>query len=209
MAAIAEERLLYAAIRRFAKSGYSGTSIATIARDAGYSAGLVLHHFGSKLALLQRFLEHSHRTFRSKVEDVSGGAALPGIVQLVSYIDRQLARTTGAWKGSYYAIVGESLGAMSEVRPAIAESSNRSRAWIAELLRKGQQEGDVRTDCDTEGLAALLLATMRGIHVESLLDPAQAPPQRVRELLLAQFIATCATEQGRRTAASAPPAAGR
>jgi len=44
----ARARIRDAALRHFAARGIAGTTIRGIARDAGVSAGLVQHHFGSK-----------------------------------------------------------------------------------------------------------------------------------------------------------------
>lgn len=47
----ARERILDAAITRFAASGVAGTSVRAIAAEAEVSPALVIHHFGSKQAL--------------------------------------------------------------------------------------------------------------------------------------------------------------
>jgi AcrR family transcriptional regulator len=44
----ARDRILLAAVVRFAAAGVSGTRLRDIAEDAGVSTPLVLHHFGSK-----------------------------------------------------------------------------------------------------------------------------------------------------------------
>lgn len=49
----AAARIRDAAIARFGAHGYEGSTVREIARDAGVSAGLVIHHFGSKDGLRQ------------------------------------------------------------------------------------------------------------------------------------------------------------
>lgn len=44
-------RIRDAAIERFPKDGFEGTTVRAIAADAGVSPGLILHHFGSKEGL--------------------------------------------------------------------------------------------------------------------------------------------------------------
>ncbi len=51
------DRIRDAAVLRFARSGF-GTSVRTIAADAGVSPALVIHHFGSKDALHRECDEH-------------------------------------------------------------------------------------------------------------------------------------------------------
>ena len=47
-----ERLILAAAVELFAKQGYKSTTVAQIAAESGYSAGLVSHRFGSKFGLL-------------------------------------------------------------------------------------------------------------------------------------------------------------
>ncbi len=51
--ATAAARIRDAAIARFGAHGYDGTTVRDIARDAGVSPALVIHHFGSKDGLRQ------------------------------------------------------------------------------------------------------------------------------------------------------------
>ncbi|NYJ03982.1 TetR/AcrR family transcriptional regulator [Petropleomorpha daqingensis] len=56
-------RIRDAAIRRFGADGF-GASVRTVAADAGVSAGLVIHHFGSKDGLRAACDEHVLRMIR-------------------------------------------------------------------------------------------------------------------------------------------------
>lgn len=47
------ERLIEVAVRVFAREGFSGTSLRMIAVEAGVSAALLVHHFGSKQNLIE------------------------------------------------------------------------------------------------------------------------------------------------------------
>lgn len=47
-----DEKILHAALRRFAVDGLSA-SLRRVAEDAGVSAGLIIHHYGSRAALLE------------------------------------------------------------------------------------------------------------------------------------------------------------
>ncbi|WP_162143189.1 TetR/AcrR family transcriptional regulator [Granulicoccus phenolivorans] len=51
-AARTKRQILTAAGRRFARQGYSHTTLQQIAIDAGITAAMINHHFGSKLELL-------------------------------------------------------------------------------------------------------------------------------------------------------------
>lgn len=66
----ADERILRAAMRRFAVDGL-GAPLRAVAQDAGVSAGLIIHHFGSRENLLeacdQRALEVTRQQKRAAV----------------------------------------------------------------------------------------------------------------------------------------------
>ena len=51
------QRVLTASQMQFAKSGYSGTSLAMISKQSGISEGLILYHFKNKRNIYQQVLE--------------------------------------------------------------------------------------------------------------------------------------------------------
>ena len=92
-------RIRDAAITCFAADGIAGTSIRTIAAEAGVSPGLVMHHFGSKEALRETCDHHVAAVIREmKGDALSAGAALDPVSALRSSsggppLLRYLART--------------------------------------------------------------------------------------------------------------------
>jgi TetR/AcrR family transcriptional regulator, regulator of cefoperazone and chloramphenicol sensitivity len=62
-------RIRDAALERFPKDGFGGTTLRAVARDAGVSPALVLHHFGSKEGLRKACDEHVVRRFREAKEE--------------------------------------------------------------------------------------------------------------------------------------------
>src|SRR5215469_2692749 len=64
----AEQGLLDAALRLFAKKGVESATLAEIGDAAGYSRGLANHHFGSKAALVERLAQRSRARFQSQFQ---------------------------------------------------------------------------------------------------------------------------------------------
>jgi AcrR family transcriptional regulator len=64
----ARARIREAAFRRFAAQGVAATSLRTIAEDAGTSAALVVHHFGSKEGLVRAVDDAAVATFQSALD---------------------------------------------------------------------------------------------------------------------------------------------
>jgi AcrR family transcriptional regulator len=200
-----ERRLIAATMNLLARHGFNGTSVASIAAAAGYSSGLIHHRFGSKLALLEQVLADSHRHGQAELRRHAPENE-PAIATLLRHCRTRL-EYGGTRRRSYYAIIGESLGAVPEVRPIIAASSARNRALFEGLIRAAQADGDANPEVDAAVWAALLMALIRGTHVEALLDPANAGGTSMRKTIEDVLLDTIATAKGRRVVAAAEKAA--
>jgi AcrR family transcriptional regulator len=64
----ARARIRDSALRLFGRDGYDGTSVRLVASAAGVSAGLVIHHFGSKEGLRRACDEYVVRMIAEKAE---------------------------------------------------------------------------------------------------------------------------------------------
>lgn len=64
----ARARIRDSALLLFGRDGYRATSVRDVAADAGVSAGLVIHHFGSKDALRRECDTHVVRMIAEKAE---------------------------------------------------------------------------------------------------------------------------------------------
>src|ERR1700759_2658814 len=83
--ATSEERMLRAALKLIGQRGYSGTSLAAIGEEAGYSRGLVNERFGSKDGLLWVLVKNMMRAYRREVRDTQGNVI--GIERLCNLLD--------------------------------------------------------------------------------------------------------------------------
>ncbi len=66
----ARARIREAAFRRFAAQGVAATSLRAIAQDAGTSAALVVHHFGSKEGLVRAVDDAAVATFQAALDEL-------------------------------------------------------------------------------------------------------------------------------------------
>ena len=94
----ADERILRAALARFAVEGL-GAPLRAVAQDAGVSAGLIIHHFGSREKLLEacdrRVLEVTVEQKRTAILGGAGAmlaqmAAVEEFAPAVGYVLRRL-----------------------------------------------------------------------------------------------------------------------
>jgi AcrR family transcriptional regulator len=101
-AATGRERILDAAVTRFAAHGVDGTSLKAIAADAGVSPALIVHHFGSKQGLREACDHHVLELLRTQMRQAAAeGSRLDvlealrrrqrGHAALLPYLARALA----------------------------------------------------------------------------------------------------------------------
>jgi AcrR family transcriptional regulator len=166
----ARQRLLEAALRALATSGYQGSSLSRIAAEAGMTTAGLLHHFPSKEQLLIAVLVERDRSdgARHQLRDFQGLAALDRLVELVGYN----SHVPGVVR-AFTVLMGE---AVAEDHPAhewFERRYPRRRDNIAAALRAGIDTGEIRADIDCDALAAEIVAMMDGLQVQWLLDPDQ------------------------------------
>jgi len=155
-AAETRQRLLRAAADVFAERGYDGTRVADIAAAAGVSNGALYAHFGSKAELLVGALrEHRHRM----MADLFAADPDRSIADLLLVIGRWLPRR----RDPQGYLVVEALVASrrdDDVARLMHGYVGERADWLVELVRAGQQAGDLDAAVSPDALAhfCLLLA---------------------------------------------------
>ncbi|MET7519226.1 MULTISPECIES: TetR/AcrR family transcriptional regulator [Streptomyces] len=165
----AERALLDAASRLVARRGVDQTSVADVGAEAGYSRGLVNHHFGSKVVLLQRVARESQRGIVEMIDGLTGDP-LELLVGMVRSYLTWAAREPEAAR-AFFALWGASLTEESVVREVFVEFDRVIRAKVETYVRSGQEDGTVRTDVDPAGVAAAITGMLRGTAAQLLVAP--------------------------------------
>ncbi len=130
----ARARIRDAALARFGADGVAATTVRVVAADAGVSAGLVLHHFGSKEGLRQACDDHVLEAVRGGT-GVSDADALAGMLDAATPVRRYLGRAL--------------LDGTETAARLFTELVDRTREWLA----SGEAEGWVRPTTDPRARA--------------------------------------------------------
>jgi AcrR family transcriptional regulator len=163
-----ERALLDAAVRLFAAKGIDQTSLAEIGEEAGYSRGLVNHHFGSKAALVERLAERSQRHFAASLAaDSSGGDSVTAFAD--AYLTAVLTAT--AEMRAFFVMWGAALPSDGQLRPVFMAGDTRFRRTVEALVRVGQEDGTIATDSDPAAFAVVFVGLVRGIAAQFLVAP--------------------------------------
>lgn len=167
------ERILREAGRRFARYGYTATSLTDVARDSEISKAGLLHHFGSKEALFIAVLE------RRDAEDIVRFEGDHGTVWDV--LDRfvELVETNAAKPGMVSLYTVMTLGALDAEHPAhrwLHRHFTERVEHLARAFERGKAEGAVAPDAPSRELARTVAALSDGIQVQWLCARADADP---------------------------------
>jgi AcrR family transcriptional regulator len=182
-----DRRMLRAAAQLFAERGVSGTSLADVGVAAGYSRGLPVERFGSKLGLITALLDSMDAWFQAHLARVLKDAKGMRAVRLrmeahLASVDRDAISTA-----ALYSVYTESLFVMSELQPHVAAVTGRWRDGLAANLREARRAGEIARRIDCQGEARFLLAAMRGLVIQYLLDRSAADFARSKAILLSRL----------------------
>ena len=88
-----------------------------------------------------------------------------------------------------YAIMGEALGGVSEIRKPIADLNASTRDTVARIIRRGISNGEFRAAVDADATAALIIGALRGMVMQHLIDPKRVDLAPMRAAMQAAAIA--------------------
>ncbi|WP_433325263.1 substrate-binding domain-containing protein [Spirillospora sp. CA-294931] len=159
--------ILDAALLVFGRSGYRSGSIREIAELVGMSAPGLLHHFGTKDALLIAVLRHRQQVDRDYFadRDAQGAGAL---ISLVEAAERN-ARRRGLIE-LYSVLSAEATSADHPAHAYFTERYNGSRAFIGGAFEELAALGQLRPDVDPVVATRSTIALMDGLQIQWLLD---------------------------------------
>lgn len=173
--ATARAALLGAAAEIVVHSGVPAVTLVAVGERAGYSRGMVTHHFGSKRGLLDALAREAQAGMSPGLEDVPAG--LDHLLQLIEDYLTRLSRDPNEW--SPFLLLWADAAAGSDVTPVMRERD----AWFRDVLRSdvatGIGDGTVRADVDPDLVAVRILAELRGIGLLRLVEPAAVDPARI------------------------------
>ena len=171
------EELVLAAWRVIAAKGIDEVTIRDIARESGYSSGVLAHYFKNKDDLLAHALRLSHTRIRKRydaeVETPVAEDALKGILLDNLPLDEQRELETRI-EMSFWARALRN----EELHEIQREESETLRTLLRELVEQAQKDKAISKKHDREEILELLGAMIDGISLHALLYPDRLPPKR-------------------------------
>jgi AcrR family transcriptional regulator len=170
-----ERKVLTAATALIARHGSRALTLAAVGEAAGYSRGIVTHHFGNRANLLRAVLRDA-RSFTLPDVEESAAAWLAATVR--AYLDNVTSRRPSA--SAFLQMWGEAIAADPVLMPLFAEHDAGFRRLLADKVREGIRDGSVRADADPDALAVFLVGLLRGVALQLIATP---PPARIRAII--------------------------
>jgi AcrR family transcriptional regulator len=166
-AEISEKRrrgLVLAAFREIAKSGFEGLRTREVAAEVGMNIATLHYYFPTKELLIRAVLEHAMDRFRTSLEPHGSPE-----VQLRNYL-RSVRRLLGH-EPELGAVMAELVLRSVRDRDTGRILEQMYEQWHATtrgLLRRAVREGGLRPELDSEGVAALIVATLTALTLPVL-----------------------------------------
>lgn len=172
-AALTRQQIIEAAVRVFSRDGIAGSSLESIAREAGVTRGAIYWHFEGKQGLLQALLSEQLSPFEQGLPQGEGFEA--GWRQLRQALEdtmnagmsRQLSR-----------ILLHNSERVTEDDPVVVRLQQIRGAVIRQLqvlLRSAVTDGELVAELDIEQVGAFFQSCIAGLLFDCLQQPGSNP----------------------------------
>ena len=163
------EEIAEAAWRVVERAGPQGANMREIAREAGYTTGVVTHYFRDKRELMAFAFGLMVDRSTKRVADVAAGSGPTEALAQLLPLDEERRRETTVW----LALIGASL-ADPELARELRQRYRQAREAILPTFRAALKAAAPRQDADD--VADELMAVVDGLTVDALTDPERYPP---------------------------------
>ena len=180
-----QQQLIRATVQSVAKNGLSDTTMATVAKEAGLSQGIINLHFKSKERLLTETLRYIAEEYTSSWEKALKGAGSSPAEQLVALVevDFKLPVCDRNKLAVWFAFWGESKSRPTYRKLCAARDiqyRNELAALCQQLIDEAGYQG-----IDAMGLATGLSAMTEGLWLDLLISPRSVTREQARNICLA------------------------
>lgn len=178
-----ERAILEAAKIIVAEKGIEALTLHGAGEAAGYSRALPGHYFGTKnamvAALVSYILESYAVRIRKTVQHTEGLDALCDHVSF--YIDDGLRDPVSL--RAFLNILSSGAGP-TELAQNVAHITREAIDGIADLIKRAREKGEIRADARPRAEASIIIASMRGVMFQWLINPDHVSLSRVRDCLI-------------------------
>jgi AcrR family transcriptional regulator len=178
------ESILEAAAEVFTAAGYRAAKMSDVAASVGVTEPVIFQNFGSKAALFACVLERVTSGIHAELDALAGdhGSAAGLLAHILAPAQGQVPHGPGPHR----AILAGAAGLIAD--PGAGEAASRAARVIADhladLVRRGQADGDIRAEVNPEAAAWLLLSVLATRSLRAAATPGADVEPGVADLAL-------------------------
>lgn len=179
------EKIMSAAERLFAQKGYNGTSMNDIVEASGQSKGAIYNHFKSKERLFLSLLEKQTMLGLNQLKG-SFASEETAVEKLRKVLDLTMVNSCDC-PSEVGRMQIEFMIAASRIKSLTSDMKNRYNtihAFVRELIDEGINNGEFKSEVDSESLTSLLYATLEGLGLQYATLGIEFDSQRLKDVLL-------------------------
>jgi len=182
----AERAILEAAKTIVAQRGLDELTLNEAGEMAGYSRALPAHYFKTKSALVAALADHIMSSYALRVREAIGPAeGLDRLCERVAFYIDDGCRDPKSLR-AFQAILGGGL-TRPELAPLVKRLNAESIDGLASLIKRAREKREIRADARPRAEASIILASMRGVMFQWLIDPDHVKLSRVRDALVSKI----------------------
>jgi len=174
----AERRVLEATKQVINEQGVGAVTFAAVAARAGYSRGIITHHFGNRRGLMEVLA----RSLQGLVPPAPGD--LHGHERVLAQVDLYLTTLQHHPRDTrvFAMLWAEAIAGDPDLRPIFAERDADFRGSFATALRE-TTAGDASATLDPDAAAMAIVGQLRGISLQLVLAGPAPDFPRLRETI--------------------------
>jgi len=165
------ERILAAAESGFVERGFHAASMATIAKTAGMSPGLIYRYFENKNAIILAIIEQQLTIARRRIRELHSSKHLSK--RIFEYLDDKEPGDDKSMSMALYLDISAEATRDQQIAEALRHYDVTVRSELSDWLRRSLDEGGYGLkDDDLSERASMMLSLIEGLKMRALRAPA-------------------------------------
>lgn len=167
------DKISLAALKMFLQKGYDATSINDVVTECKITKGGIYHHFKNKEELFIEAIDYLFERFEELERSMySGSTNLKQILQTyfgsLSNISEVLSAITGSENidvKNFYMLMTNAFMKFPQIREKHGKLHLKNQKILVEIIKKAQQEGQIKDDIDCETMGFMINALTEGTMI--------------------------------------------
>jgi AcrR family transcriptional regulator len=152
--------IIQTAEKLFAITGFDGTSVRDIAREAGVNIAMISYYFGSKEKLMEAVFERSAIKIRLKVENLLSNTDLTNLEKVNILIDDYVEKFLTQQEIHKIILREQLIEKDTPIAALILEIKKRNLHSIKRLIQEGQKSGEFKKNIDVMMMMTTMVGTV-------------------------------------------------